>query len=58
MKSLKVRDRVRVDGHDEVYVVVYVNARDGWADLACVERVGFLSHVRLETIRPIEDDGG
>jgi hypothetical protein len=49
---LKVRDRVRVEGHDEVFAVVHLNEREGWADLACVERVGFLMHVPLERIRP------
>ena len=51
MQSPKVRDRVCVEGRDEIYRVVHVNEEKGWADLACVERVGFLEHVPLELIR-------
>jgi hypothetical protein len=56
MVPVQVRDRVRVEGHDEVFVVVHVSARHRWADLACVERVGFLTYVPLEKIRLASDD--
>jgi hypothetical protein len=56
MKIPRVRDRVRVEGHHEVFVVVHVNERSGWADLACVERVGFLTQVPLRLIQPAEHD--
>jgi hypothetical protein len=48
----KVRDRVRLEGYDELFAVVHVNEREGWADLACLERVGFLTSVPLERIGP------
>ena len=57
MRIPRVRDRVRVEGHDEVFVVVYVNDGKHWADLACVERVGFLTQVPLALISPAEEDG-
>jgi hypothetical protein len=56
MRIPRVRDRVRVEGHDEVFVVVYVSEGSGWADLACVERVGFLTQVPLALISPVGDD--
>ncbi len=56
MKIPLARDRVRVEGHDEVFVVVHVNERSGWADLACVERVGFLTQISLRLIQPAEQD--
>ena len=48
----QLRERVRVEGHDEVFVVLSVNEARTWADLVCIERVGFLTHVPLENIRP------
>lgn len=51
MVKFRVRDRVRVEGHDELFAVMYVNEARSWADLACLERVGFLTHVPLEKIR-------
>ncbi len=56
MKIPRVRDRVRVEGHDEVFVVVHVNERNSWADLACVERVGFLPEMPLRLIQPAEPE--
>jgi len=56
MRTFRVRDRVRVDGYDEVFAVLYVNAALTWADLACVQRVGFLTHVPLDKIAHIEMD--
>jgi hypothetical protein len=56
-KIPQVRDRVCIEGHDEVFVVVHVNERSGWADLACIERVGFLTYVPLGSIRPVEEAG-
>jgi hypothetical protein len=50
MRIPRVHDRVRVQGHDEVFVVAHVNARDNWADLACIERVGFLTRVPFPLI--------
>lgn len=52
MPTFRVRDRVRVEGHDEVFAVLYVNENRSWADLACIERVGFLTKVPLQKIRP------
>jgi hypothetical protein len=57
MPTLRVRDRVRVEGQDEVFVVLYVNEGRTWADLACVQRVGFLTHVPLEKLRHADEDG-
>ena len=56
MRIPQTRDRVHVKGHDEVFVVVYVNEASGWADLACVERVGFLTQVPLALISPVDED--
>jgi len=47
---------VRVEGYNEVFAVLYVNEAHTWADLACLERVGFLTHVPLEKIAPAEMD--
>lgn len=52
----RLRDRVRVEGYNEVFAVLYVNEAHTWADLACLERVGFLTHVPLEKIAPAEMD--
>jgi hypothetical protein len=57
MKTFGVRDRVRVEGQDEVWAVLYVNEARTWADLACVQRVGFLTHVPLEKLRHADEDG-
>ena len=43
-----------VEEHEEVFIVVHVNERAGWADLACIERVGFLTYVPLGSIRLVE----
>lgn len=56
MKGFKVRDRVRVEGYSEVFAVMYVNAANTWADLACLQRTGFLTHVPLEKIAHVETD--
>lgn len=48
-----VRTRVRVEGHDEVFLVVHVCPEQCCADLACVERIGFLVNVPLDKLRPI-----
>jgi hypothetical protein len=56
LSGFRVRDRVRVQGHDEVFAVLYVNGARTWADLACIRRVGFLTHVPLEKIAHIERD--
>ncbi len=55
MKKIRVRDRVRVDEHEETFVVLFVNEEMGWADLVCVERVGFLDRVPLEKIHLEKD---
>ena len=54
MGTFRVRDRVRVEGHEEVFAVLYVNRAGSWADLACIERVGFLMHVPLEKMRRVD----
>jgi hypothetical protein len=54
--GFRVRDRVRVETHDEVFAVSYVNPAGTWADLACVERVGFLTMVPLVKIRRVDED--
>jgi hypothetical protein len=51
MTRFRVRDRVRVEGHDEEFAVAYVNEADAWADLGCLSRVGFLARVPLAKIR-------
>jgi hypothetical protein len=56
MRAFRVRDRVRVEGYNEVFAVMYVNAALTWADLACLQRVGFLTHVPLEKMAHIEMD--
>ncbi len=56
MRVYQVRDRVRVEGYDEIFAVMYVNASRTWADLACLQRVGFLTHVPLEKIAHAETD--
>jgi hypothetical protein len=50
-----MRDRVRVEGNDEVFFVVYVDMRRRIADLVCGERVGFLSDIPFSAIRPAGD---
>jgi hypothetical protein len=57
MQTFRVRDRVRVDGEYGVFAVLYVNEARTWADLACVQRVGFLTHVPLEKLRHADEDG-
>jgi hypothetical protein len=57
MQTFRVRDRVRVEGEDGVFAVLYVNEARMWADLACVQRVGFSTHVPLEKIRHADEDG-
>lgn len=52
----KVRERVRVKGYEEVFAVVHVDPARHCADLACLERVGFLAHVPLERIRPADEE--
>lgn len=47
-----LRDRVRVAGSPEIFFVVYVDLRRGVADLACAERVGFVSHVPFKSLFP------
>lgn len=47
-----IRDRVRIDGHSEVFFVVYVDVRRRTVDLVCGERVGFLSNIPFSAIRP------
>lgn len=47
-----IRDRVHIEGHDEIFFVIYVDARRRIADVVCGERVGFLSDVPLSAIRP------
>jgi hypothetical protein len=47
----RVRERVRVDGHDEIFFIVYVDARHRLADVVCGERVGFLNDVPFSAIR-------
>jgi hypothetical protein len=54
MRAFRVRDRVRVEGYDEVFAVLYVNESCTWADLACIQRVGFLTHVPLDKIAHFE----
>lgn len=47
-----LRDRVRVEGHEEIFFVIYVDAHRRIADVVCGERVGFLSNVPFSSIRP------
>ena len=47
-----VRDRVRIEGYDEVFFIVYVNVRRRIVDLVCGERVGFLVDVPFSSIQP------
>ena len=49
-----VRDRVRVDGEEGMYRVVHVDAERMQADLACIDRVGFLTMVPLDKIQVLE----
>lgn len=52
---IRVHDRVRVEGQDdEVFIVALVDETGGFADLACVERVGCLVHVPLRKVRPAD----
>jgi len=47
-----LRDRVRMEGSGEIFFVVYVDLRRGVADLACAQRVGFVSHVPFKSLFP------
>ena len=47
-----MRDRVRVDGYDEIFFVIYVDTRRRTADVVCGQRVGFLSDVPFGAIHP------
>ncbi len=47
-----LRDPVHADGYgEEVFIVAQVDYDAGWADLACVQRVGCLIGIPLGTIR-------
>jgi hypothetical protein len=47
-----IRDRVHIEGHDEVFFVVYVDVRRRLVDLVCGQRVGFLSDIPFSAVRP------
>jgi len=47
-----LRDRVRMAGSLEIFFVVYVDLRRGLADLACAQRVGFVSQVPFKSLFP------
>jgi len=47
-----LRDRVRMAGSAEIFFVVFVDLRRGVADLACAQRVGFVSHVPFKSLFP------
>jgi hypothetical protein len=55
LKLVDIRDGVCVDGCDEEFHVVWADNNHGVADLACIERVGFLSHVLIAKIQLVED---
>ncbi len=57
MKNPVVRDRVRVEGHDGIFRVVHVDERKEVADVASIDRVGFLEQVPLSKIHPVDDPG-
>lgn len=55
MRIPRVRDRVRVEGHEGIFRVVLVDEERGVADLACVDRVGFLPHVPLSILHRLKE---
>ena len=58
MEIPHVRDRVRVEGHEGIFRVVLVDEQRLVADLAYVDRVGFLPLVPLELIYPVKEPDG
>ncbi|HEY2859978.1 MAG TPA: hypothetical protein VGJ21_16270 [Terracidiphilus sp.] len=47
-----IRDRVYIEGYDELFFVVGVDVRRQVVDLVCGERVGFLIDIPFSAIRP------
>ena len=54
----RVRERVRVEGHDETFRVVQVDPLEGWVDVACIESPGYLLHVPVSKVQPVDAAAG